>query len=448
MSLYHNNDIEYFRNRCNILEEEIKQVREENRKLREELALLKETVTALVARNIDARPDRHYNTSKRNHGRPGRKMGHEGSGRKKPDHIDAHVLVDRRECARCGIRLSRPTGSYERIVEDIVPAKVIVTKYKIVRRYCRNCRMQVAAPVHDALPGERFGLRLMVLVVSLKMLGLSYRKITDLFKMLFCLDMTESTVKHAVRKVACAFGPRYLEMIEELKLEANIHGDETSWRIDGKNHWLWAFVGRWTVIYEIDRSRGSAVPQRVLGDYGGNITSDSWPAWNHVGSTHQRCHYHYFREIDDTIRYKSPGRQFKRFAKKLRRILYDSQRAGAIRSRAKRIITRKRFEKRIEKLASSRYTERNCIRFVKRLRREKEMLFTFLEIDGVKCHNNDAERQIRPSVVIRKITYGNRSEEGAYAHKVLMSVHQTCNLRGQNFHDYALGYLAEFASKR
>ncbi|MEM3064581.1 MAG: transposase [Candidatus Nitrosotenuis sp.] len=44
------------------------------------------------------------------------------------------------------------------------------------------------------------------------------------------------------------------------------------------------------------------------------------------------------------------------------------------------------------------------------------MLFTFLDTEGVKCHNNDAERQIRPSVVIRKITYGNRSEEGAYAY--------------------------------
>ncbi|MEM3065383.1 MAG: transposase, partial [Candidatus Nitrosotenuis sp.] len=49
-------------------------------------------------------------------------------------------------------------------------------------------------------------------------------------------------------------------------------------------------------------------------------------------------------------------------------------------------------------------------------RGSKKMLFTFLDTEGVKCHNNDAERQIRPSVVIRKITYGNRSEEGAYAY--------------------------------
>ncbi len=42
-----------------------------------------------------------------------------------------------------------------------------------------------------------------------------------------------------------AFGSLYEQMIKELKQELNIHGDETSWRIDGINHWLWVFVGKW-----------------------------------------------------------------------------------------------------------------------------------------------------------------------------------------------------------
>ncbi|MEM3065162.1 MAG: hypothetical protein QW177_07310 [Candidatus Nitrosotenuis sp.] len=58
------------------------------------------------------------------HKKPGRRNGHEGKTRKRPDHIDANVTVDKKECARCGSRLSRPTGSYQRIVEDIVPARL------------------------------------------------------------------------------------------------------------------------------------------------------------------------------------------------------------------------------------------------------------------------------------------------------------------------------------
>ncbi|MDI1495452.1 MAG: Transposase, partial [Cenarchaeum symbiont of Oopsacas minuta] len=52
-----------------------------------------------------------------------------------------------------------------------------------------------------------------------------------------------------------------------LKTELNIHGDEISWRINGKNNWLWAFVGKWTTIYEIDKSRGRIAPMRVLKGY-------------------------------------------------------------------------------------------------------------------------------------------------------------------------------------
>jgi transposase len=97
------------------------------------------------------------------------------------------------------------------------------------------------------------------------------------------------------------------------------------------------------------------------------------------------------------------------------------------------------MEKLIEAYSSTR--EKNCKRFIKRLKREKGMLFTFLEEDGVDWNNNASERAIRPSVVIRKITYGNQSIEGANAHKVLMSIRETCNLRGLNFYDYALDYL-------
>lgn len=97
---------------------------------------------------------------------------------------------------------------------------------------------------------------------------------------------------------------------------------------------------------------------------------------------------------------------------------------------------------------SGHYRERNCLRLVKRLKREKGMLFTFLEKKECDWNNNAAERAIRPSVVVRKVTYGNRSMTGARAHAVLMSIRETCKLRRENFYDYALDYLGNSTSKR
>ncbi|MGI0069797.1 MAG: IS66 family transposase, partial [Nitrosopumilaceae archaeon] len=330
-------------------------------------------------------------------------------------------------------------------VQDVIPARIITTKYVIIRRYCRNCRKQVSGAVYNALPNERFGLRLMVLIVSLKLLGLSYQKISGLLKMLFGLDITESAINHAVKKISHAFGKRYEQMIEELKTEHNIHGDETSWRINGKNHWLWAFVGRQTVLYEIDKSRGRDAPTRILDGYDGNITSDSWPAWNYVGKTHQRCQWHYLNDLNDTIQYKNPGKEFASFAKRLQKILYDSQKTTA-KKKEGMLLLKTNLERRIGRLIHKKYTNKHCMRFVKRLRREKEMLFTFLDIKS-DYHNNAAERAIRPNVIIRKITNGHRSDDGAISHKILMSVKETCRLRGLNFYDYALEYLGNMASK-
>ncbi|HID32764.1 MAG TPA: hypothetical protein EYP24_05245 [bacterium (Candidatus Stahlbacteria)] len=44
---------------------------------------------------------------------------------------------------------------------------------------------------------------------------------------------------------------------------------------------------------------------------------------------------------------------------------------------------------------------------------------------NVEPTNNRAERHLRPSVIMRKITFGNRSESGAKNHPMIMSILQT-----------------------
>jgi transposase len=438
----HDDELEYYKRRCHELEVE-------NARLRERLASLETTVSAVVARSIDAKAD----TGRSRWKKSGRRVGHQGVSRAMPTKIDATVELDQKVCPRCGGVLSENhTDSYTRVVEDIVPARVVTTKYVVRRRYCCGCRKQVSPPIPNVIDGgsnERFGLRLMLLVVSLKMLGTSYEKIGSLLKLLFGLDLTEGAMIHCVMAVAEAFGPRYEELERDLVKEASLHGDETSWRIKGKNHWLWAFLGRWSVVYEVAKSRGKDVPRNVLGDYRGLVISDSWGAWNHIGERWQRSLVHYLRELKDTMKYKSPGAEFAPFAKKLRRMLRHAIRMADVKDPDERLRAKARFEARVDALIESYSSskERNCARLLKRLRREKGMLFTFLEEQGVDWNNNAAERALRPSVVIRKITYGNQSEEGAHAHAVLMSVKETCGLRGENFDD-AMGYLARPTSKR
>jgi transposase len=69
-------------------------------------------------------------------------------------------------------------------------------------------------------------------------------------------------------------------------------------------------------------------------------------------------------------------------------------------------------------------------RFANRLERHKGEILTFLYIKDIDPHNNHAEQQIRPDVIFRKITFGNRSAAGAENHGVLSTILQTAKLNG------------------
>jgi len=66
----------------------------------------------------------------------------------------------------------------------------------------------------------------------------------------------------------------------------------------------------------------------------------------------------------------------------------------------------------------------------RRIRKHNQELFTFLDNPLVESTNNRAERQLSPNVIMRKITFGNRSALGASNHAVMMSIIQTGILNG------------------
>ena len=52
-------------------------------------------------------------------------------------------------------------------------------------------------------------------------------------------------------------------------------------------------------------------------------------------------------------------------------------------------------------------------------------LFVFLDNPSIEPINNRAERHLRPMVIMRKLTFGNRSDLGASNEAVVMSVVET-----------------------
>jgi len=130
-----------------------------------------------------------------------------------------------------------------------------------------------------------------------------------------------------------------------------------------------------------------------------------------------------------------PDEHWPAFAKKLRRLIGDAIRLWRRKEALpeETYASRKdRLHKRLAEMIDGPWKDAHAQRLIKRLRRHQHELFTFLDQQGVPFDNNHAERSIRPAVIIRKNSYGNRSQRGADCQAVLMSVFRTLKQRGHD----------------
>ena len=94
-----------------------------------------------------------------------------------------------------------------------------------------------------------------------------------------------------------------------------------------------------------------------------------------------------------------------------------------------------RIEASLDRLLSKTYRADANRRLAKHLRHEQPWLFTFLHCPGIDATNNAGEREMRPAVIMRKTWGGNRTEAGANAQSILMSVLRTGHRQGKDSFD-------------
>ena len=407
--------------------DEILRLREENARLREGKKTIKELLF----------PPRKK--SKKRKKKPGRCSGHIGITRKKPTQIDEEEHSYLEECPDCGCSEIRELASErkEHIQEDIVPARVEVTKYIRHGYWCPKCKSKKAAPyLEEEIPYGYLGPNVLMQTILLKYhYGLPYSKMAGLFKSFCSLEVSSSALAQSLQRASKWLKVEEQEILEAIKGSKYLHIDETGWKIAGGKHWLWNFVNDRLALYRIRKSRGRKVPREVLtNDYGGIVISDFLSAYDRSGSKRQRCLVHLIRDME---KYKELDRseESQKAYKKLHRILYDGYRLHKNRNKlAPWVYCRRvnRLKDRLLDFACMGFTSKHWSKISKRLLRYYDEILTFLEETDIESNNNHAERMIRPNVIFRKISFQNMSIKGAEAHEVLMSLLQTLKLQNQD----------------
>jgi transposase len=382
--------------------------------------------------------------------KPGRKVGHEGSRRSSAQQINREIKHTLDCCPDCGQPVGKATRRRKRIIEDIPAVEPEITEHEIEGYWCSTCKKMVEPTVADALPKATIGHRAVALTAWLHYgVGITLSQILNVYNHYLHFKLTPGGLVQMWYRIQEILYKWYEQIGREAKESAYLHGDESGWRVNGQTHWLWCFANDSLTYYIIDRCRGSPVLFKFFGEFfKGCLISDFWRAYDMIRSgSRQYCMAHLLREVHD-IDERNHSEDWFRFSKKLRRLLGDALRLYARHGRmsaAEYQSKNARFDGRLEDLIFGHGSEdKDVKRISERLSRSIDGLFTFLDQPNVQPTNNLGEREIRPAVIIRKNSLGNRSEKGANCQAVLMSVYRTLKRRGLNPVDTVVNALKEF----
>ena len=247
--------------------------------------------------------------------KPGQKPGQPEKSGKEPRKPRRHGFARQRmaptqrvehvveECPGCGTRLSGGWTQRTREVIDLPQVPVQVTEHVYMARTCPLCQLCCVPPAQlegVVLGKQRLGVNLVSLIAALREEArLPFRTIQWYLDTVHGLHLSLGALVDATRRVAAKAQTELAGIVERIRGSPVVHADETGWREEGENGYVWTFSTP-TQRYFLRRGRGKAVVDEVLGEeFAGVLASDFYAAYHHYDGPKQRCWAHLLRDIHD-----------------------------------------------------------------------------------------------------------------------------------------------------
>ncbi len=357
-----------------------------------------------------------------------------GVTRRLSDEPDETVRRFAATCSHCAADVSGARQRRRRCDEhiDIPPIRPHVTRIELYGGRCAFCGKRYCAPPPDGMaPGTPFGARIRALLLYWHHSHhVGFARLAQMMAELFGLSISEGAIANAFRDAETPMMVECAAIKEKLTAARVIASDETTTRINGVAHWHWVFVSTEAVLHRIAPSRAKAVAQDVLGDHRPGVwVSDRYAGQQGLAETHQVCLAHVLRDVQyaidcgDTV-----------FAPRLREVLRWAIGIGR-RQETLKDSTLQHYhacaERRMDALVTlpaAHHAGRGLQTAVKAWRGK---FFVFLQDREVPSTNNVSEREIRSSVIFRKVTGGFRSRWGACIHAGYRPITGTARLHGK-----------------
>lgn len=354
-------------------------------------------------------------------------------------------------CDICGAALDEiPCCRHERRTKiDIVFEKVIEHIDAEVK-HCPNCEKTVKGAFPQNMPGKlQYGNGLRAFAIHLivsQMVALN--RVQKQIAAMIGAVISEASLLKFVWRLHQALEQWETEAIESLLQAPSVHVDETSFRVEGKNHWIHVYSSGETTLKLLHRKRGkeAIIGLNIIPRYGGVIIHDCWASYlsyDHCG--HGLCGSHLLREL--TFIVDSNGY---RWARNMKRLLKETCRIVA--KREEKCLSEKEYanlQKRYRNILTragkelpdippkpkgkrGKMAKSDAHNLCDRFKKHETAVLLFAKESYVPFTNNRAERDLRMAKVKQKISGCFRRERYAHAYCRISSYLQTMANRGVN----------------
>ncbi|HIC88026.1 MAG TPA: IS66 family transposase, partial [Anaerolineae bacterium] len=253
------------------------------------------------------------------------------------------------------------------------------------------------------------------------------------------IELSTGTIQRCVEESARACAPVEEQLVEEIIKSELLYADETTHKEGKTLLWLWVFVTRFSALYFIGQ-RNSEIIENLLGQsHSGWLMSDGYQVYRRYANR-LRCWAHLLRKAKGLE--ESLDREGREFGKRTRELL-ETLMGAVYRAREgppyedlKKIHLHllEEFRGLCEFTRASSHGKTSAL--AGEFLNDWDAIFAVLSHPHLPLTNNEAERLLRHLVIMRRITYGTRSQNGTRALALLASVVETCRKRKVSPWDY------------
>ncbi|MGH9448398.1 MAG: IS66 family transposase, partial [Terriglobia bacterium] len=329
-------------------------------------------------------------------------------------------------CPYCAGPLEK-RGFHSRSVLDAQPLRAQRVVYQLQRKYCSRCRKFIRARAPGVLPKSLFGNQLITQVVFLHYChGLPMGRVGQQ------LGIGRGAAFAMLHRVASLFAGLIPQLLQEYRQAPVRHADETSWRNDGRSGYAWLFATPNLSVFLFRPSRSARVAREALGEepIPGVLVVDRYNGYKRAPCKLQYCYAHLLRDVEDLAKEFPDSAEVQGFTSALIPLLSAAMHLHSQPlSDSDYYQQARELQQQIQEVIEAPAQHLGVRRIQDLFHDNADRLYHWVEDRRVPADNNRAERELRPTVIARKTSFGSQSDAGAKTREILMTLVHTLALR-------------------